>query len=433
MGVAGALLLGACGFVAGWSFEVRETAVFAWPVIAWVLWGPGAGRCAPWRGSAPGAGVAGPGPVAVRQRVRRPVVQVARVDRCGHLRLRRAGRSVYVGTRAAWYATIMPRSIWEQCRAARRCSACLVVGLLGGVSSGRSSPGSGHGGRRPRPAVVAGRPCWTRPPSVRLDIARYWLSFIVPLLLAAVCTLVIAVRRSRGPARAAVVVATVALPPPAWRPGLRSATTLPEARPQRRGRPRPSCASTWRDRGIPHGGSGPTGAPAGPPDLPARSLRGPTVEHGGRLLDNEAAARRHSEPASTPGPATTWCSTAPGIGPAGVPGGSEGEGGVRPFPAEGWQLLFTSSAGNLRLYQLGPDAAWPPQPEAGGTAGVDPDQGTDLTRRAGTERRSEPDSSADEDAPSAPSPRRPVGAQGVTRAQVVDGQCDRGLVAVLER
>ena len=31
-------LLAACGFVTGWSFEVRETAIFAWPVIGWVLW-----------------------------------------------------------------------------------------------------------------------------------------------------------------------------------------------------------------------------------------------------------------------------------------------------------------------------------------------------------------------------------------------------------
>ena len=32
------LLLVFCGFATGWSFEVRETAIFAWPVIGWVLW-----------------------------------------------------------------------------------------------------------------------------------------------------------------------------------------------------------------------------------------------------------------------------------------------------------------------------------------------------------------------------------------------------------
>ena len=31
------LLLSGCGLATGWSVEVRETAVFAWPVIGWIL------------------------------------------------------------------------------------------------------------------------------------------------------------------------------------------------------------------------------------------------------------------------------------------------------------------------------------------------------------------------------------------------------------
>ena len=30
-----------------------------------------------------------------------------------------------------------------------------------------------------------------------------------------------------------------------------------------------------------------------------------------------------------------------------------------PFPADGWELVFTSSTGSLQLYRLGPDAVWP--------------------------------------------------------------------------
>ena len=37
-------LLVACGVLLGWSVEVRETSVFTWPVILWVLWGVGSWR-----------------------------------------------------------------------------------------------------------------------------------------------------------------------------------------------------------------------------------------------------------------------------------------------------------------------------------------------------------------------------------------------------
>ena len=30
-----------------------------------------------------------------------------------------------------------------------------------------------------------------------------------------------------------------------------------------------------------------------------------------------------------------------------------------PLPGPGWQALFTSSAGNLTLYRLGPTVVWP--------------------------------------------------------------------------
>lgn len=48
-------LLIACGFVTGWSFEVRKMAVFTWPVIDWIILRIGL-RCGRSSGSPTGAG-----------------------------------------------------------------------------------------------------------------------------------------------------------------------------------------------------------------------------------------------------------------------------------------------------------------------------------------------------------------------------------------
>ena len=94
-------LLVACGFVTGWSFEVRETAIFAWPVIGWVLWRIGRPLRDPGLVRPTGPGVAGPRRAAVRSGLRRPVPQVPDHPGGGHLRVggqlgRRLRRAVAV-------------------------------------------------------------------------------------------------------------------------------------------------------------------------------------------------------------------------------------------------------------------------------------------------------------------------------------------------
>ena len=62
---------------------------------------------------------------------------------------------------------------------------------------------------------------------MRLDVARYWLSFIVPLMLAAVGTMVIVIRSSRGAWRVAAAVAGALLALGVVVPGVRFATSYP--------------------------------------------------------------------------------------------------------------------------------------------------------------------------------------------------------------
>ena len=163
-GPVACLLLAACGFVTAWSFEVRETAVFAWPVIGWILWGSG-GPCARWRGSRPPpwrwlaldlwlcASIYGD-----------PWLKLAACSPGADISTSVVtADSVYVGHSRWWYATILPRSIWR-CPGGPALVACLVVGLVGGVVlPGAARPDLGLGRARPRPAVAAGRPARPRP------------------------------------------------------------------------------------------------------------------------------------------------------------------------------------------------------------------------------------------------------------------------------
>ena len=64
-------------------------------------------------------------------------------------------------------------------------------------------------------------------PSVRLDVARYWLSFIVPLMLAAVGTMAIVIRSSRGAWRVGAAVAGGVLALGVVVPAVRFATSYP--------------------------------------------------------------------------------------------------------------------------------------------------------------------------------------------------------------
>ena len=76
---------------------------------------------------------------------------------------------------------------------------CLLVGIVGGVLM-RSQLGLiwAWGMLALVPLWLQGGPLDPAHPSVRLDVARYWLSFLVPLLLTSAGVMVIAVTRARG-------------------------------------------------------------------------------------------------------------------------------------------------------------------------------------------------------------------------------------------
>ena len=59
-----------------------------------------------------------------------------------------------------------------------------------------------------------------------------------------------------------------------------------------------------------------------------------------------------------------------------------------PLPGPGWEELFTSSAGNLTLYRLGPTVLWPIP-----TRRRRPATATRPTRQRGRAHRSTPDGS----------------------------------------
>jgi hypothetical protein len=215
-------------------------------------------------------------------------------------------------------------------------------------------------------------------PSVRLDVARYWMSFIVPLVLTAACVLVIGVRRSRCSALVVVGAAAGLLVVGAIVPMVRFATSYPGFAPNggaAMAELRDHLAATdapvariWSDWGtqrvLPTYQVGPFGDPrweaSGFRSL-NRLLREPEVpsarypQPGEHVVINSADGR------------TCWhCRRA--LGPA--------EEAFGPFPLPGWEPVFTSSEGNLTLYLLGPSSEWPAPSR--GQAGIEPDPATDL-------------------------------------------------------
>ncbi len=138
-------LLVACGFVTGWSFEVRETAIFAWPVIGWVLW----------RIGRPLVTLAWFAPPALAWLVLEwllcavvyddPFLKFRIILGADISESEVSSDAGYVGQSRWWYMTILPRSILEV-SGGPALLACLAVGAVGGVVFRAHWVGSGHGG-----------------------------------------------------------------------------------------------------------------------------------------------------------------------------------------------------------------------------------------------------------------------------------------------
>ena len=356
-------LLAACGFVTGWSFEVRETAIFAWPVIGWVLWGIGRPRrTLAW--TAPPAlawlaldvllcAVVYDDPLLKFRIILGADISTSEVS----------SDAGYVGQSRWWYMSILPRSILEV-SGGPALLACLAVGAVGGVVF-RAQLGRIWAWGMLTVALlwVQGGPLDPAHPSVRLDVARYWLSFIIPLMLAAVGTAVIVIRSSRGAVRIAAALAGGLLALGVVVPAVRFATSYPGFAPNGGDAMvelRDHLASQWAgladarvwadwgtQRVLPAYQNGPFGDPRWearrflslnrllrfPPDSPADY-----PQPGDYVVIYSAEDR------------TCWhCRRA--LAPV--------EQAFAPLPGAGWIELFTSSAGNLSLYQLVPSTVWP--------------------------------------------------------------------------
>ena len=248
-------LLVACGFVTGWSFEVRETAIFAWPVIGWVLW----------RIGRPLRTLAWFVPPALAWLVLDVLLCTVVYDD-PFLKLRIilgadisesevSSDAGYVGQSRWWYVTILPRSILEV-TGGPALLACLAVGAVGGVVY-RAQLGRiwAWGMLTIGFLWIQGGPLDPGHPSVRLDVARYWLSFIVPLMLAAVGTMVIVIRGSRGLVRVGAVAAGGLLALGVTVPAVRFAASYPGFA--------PNGGTRWS-----------TCAPISPPGRPSWQTRG---------------------------------------------------------------------------------------------------------------------------------------------------------------
>ncbi len=356
-------LLAACGFATGWSFEVRETAIFAWPVIGWVLW----------RIGRPLATLAWFAPPALAWLVL-DVLLCALVYDDPFLKFRIilgadisasevSSDAGYVGQSRWWYMTILPRSILEV-SGGPALLACLAVGAVGGVVF-RAQLGRIWAWGMLTVALlwVQGGPLDPGHPSVRLDVARYWLSFIVPLMLAAVGTMAIVIRSSRGAWRVGAALAGGVLALGVVLPAVRFATSYPGFAPNGG-----DAMVELRDHLAAEGGEladarvwADWGTQRVLPAYQTGPFGDPRWEAGSFRSLNRLVRFPPTAPAEYPQPGeyvviysaedrTCWhCRRA--LQPV--------EQAFAPLPGPGWQALFTSSAGNLTLYRLGPTVVWP--------------------------------------------------------------------------
>lgn len=374
------VLLVACGFTTGWSFEVRETAVFAWPVIGWIL-------------------------LTIRRPLRTlawfvpPALAWLALDlwlcRAVYgdplIKLRILGgadisTSVvtsdagYVGHDRGWYATVMVRSIAEL-TGGPAILACLVVGLVGGLALRRELGRLWAWGTLTLVLLWAqGGALNPAHPSVRLDVARYWMSFLVPLMLVAAGTGVILLRRTWGGRRVLVAGLAGVLAVGVLGSTVRFATEYEGFAANggdALGRMR---AYLSRSGGVPQGS---IWADWGTQRLleayESDPFGGPAWSAGDERSLSRLLRVRPADPAQYPQPGdlvvvhspddrTCWhCRRA--LRPV--------EAAFGPFPAAGWEELMRTPTGNLVLYRLGPDVRWPVAARPAPSGSPDPEDESD--------------------------------------------------------
>ena len=352
----------AVGFVAGWSAEVRETAVFTWGAIALVLWRLGPFRVLLWV----------IGPILAWVALDLLLLQVIYGDPL--LKIRWVlGADIsnsevtsdggYVGHSRNWYATVLVRSLWS-ITSGPAILGLMVVAIVGGVLFRRRI---GHiwawGMLALLPLWLQGGALNPEHPSVRSDVARYWLSFLVPLMLVAACAMVIAFARARDWGRwvtggvSAVLCLGLLLPCVGFArsyPGFfpNGGDALSQLRDELSDSEVDPNALFWSDWGTQRVLPAYQNSPFGTQMWDGRGFRSLN-----RLFREDIPLDKKRYPGVgdyivlySVNDRTCWhCRRA--MRPV-----KEAFG---PFPAAGWELLFTSETGNLSLYKLGPGFVWP--------------------------------------------------------------------------
>lgn len=381
------VLLMACGFVTGWGFEVRETVVFAWPVIGWILWQVGRPlRTLLW--FVPPALAWWLLDMGLSARIYGdPLLKLHTLTGADISTSPILSDGAYVGHSRWWYATIMFRSIWNL-SGGPAVMIALVVGIIGGAVFWRQLGRIWAWGMLSLALLWAqGGPLSPAHPSVRLDVARYWLAFIVPLMLVAAGTLVILVRRAHGGWRVATWVGSVALVLSVLVPSVRFATTyagfapngglaLAELRDYLEESGGIPDNQIWADWGTQRVLTAYQNGPFGDQRWETKDFR--SMSH----LLKDLSEPRENYPQTgdyvviySQDSRTCWhCQRA--LRPLQKAFGT--------FPMPGWEKVFTSSTGNLVLYRIGPETQWPYLPDLEGTDGSgqgdgaeEPDGGVD--------------------------------------------------------
>lgn len=182
-GRARVLLLLAVGFLLGWAFEARETTVFLWPVIALVLWRRGQVlRHAAWVVAAMALWALADvviSAVAYGDPLLRVQAYLRQDLATGTLPADDEARAVYVGRSRWFYLEAIPRLLWTVAPGGAWTLVVMVVGALGVLS------------RRAGTRFVAlcfllaylgfvAITGFVSPdhPSGRIDLQRYWVSFL---------------------------------------------------------------------------------------------------------------------------------------------------------------------------------------------------------------------------------------------------------------
>ncbi len=176
------------GLLVGLSWWMRETAVFAWPVVAAVLlWRGGP----PWRVAVPAAGLPALAMLGIEMLISRwafgdPLARFAALTGPDLSATTNPADLVYLGQSRLDYLLLMPRMVaaspagyWMLAMGALALAAGVVfprrVGLFAGwfalVYLVLTAAG---GGLRPDH------------PNIRLDVTRYWIAYLPPLTIAAV-------------------------------------------------------------------------------------------------------------------------------------------------------------------------------------------------------------------------------------------------------